>query len=461
MTTDIPRQPPSPDSRRAELASLRIPRGEESAPARREGPSTTGKLTWLFSVALAGAAGYLAAGQMTPPVPAFEVIRPVDPVAEPAGTLSATGYLQAVRKATIGFKMSGRLLERKADEGDRVAAGQLLARLDSSEQRAAVLRQEGVLEAGRAALAELTAGFRQEEIAKAASALEEARANRLRAERELRRVRDLHGKKAASRSQFDDAEALAMAARAAADAAGQQHSLMKRGPRAEQLDAARAQVKQAEALLSLARTQFQETELRAPFAGVILQKNADIGSMLMFGGLPGSASSAAEVFTLADLSEMEAEVDIAESSVSQVREGQPAELAADAVPDRKYRGVVSKVLPRANRQKAIVPVRVRVLDPDSRLRPDLSVKVTFLERARVTPQGPPRLQLPRTAVVQRAGTPVVFVLEGGRLHARAVALGPASGAQAEITTGLAPGEAVVLHPGPDVADGQPATESRR
>jgi HlyD family secretion protein len=394
-------------------------------------------------------------------VPAFEVFRPVDPVAEPASTLSATGYLQAVRKATIGFKLSGRLLERNVDEGDRVEAGQLLARLDSSEQRAAVLRQEGFLEATRAALAELTSGFRQEEIAKASSALEEARANRLRAEQELQRVRSLQSRKAASRSQLDDAEALANAARAAAEAARQQYSLMKRGPRVEHLDAARAQVKQAEAMLSLAKTQLAETELRAPFAGVILQRNADVGSMLMFGGIPGTASSAAEVFTLADLSEMEAEVDIAESSVSQVRQGQPAEFSADAVPDRKYRGVVSKVLPRANRQKAIVPVRVRVLDPDARLRPELSVKVTFLERARETASGPTPLRIPRSAVVQRAGLPAVFVLDGGRLHLRTVALGPASGAQAELTTGISPGEAIVVHPGPDTADGQLAAESKR
>ncbi|MBI4865946.1 MAG: efflux RND transporter periplasmic adaptor subunit [Candidatus Wallbacteria bacterium] len=223
--------------------------------------------------------------------------------------------------------------------------------------------------------------------------------------------------------------------------------------RPEQIAAARAQVKQAEALLDLTRTQLDETELRAPFPGTILEKRVEQGAMLLFGGPPGASSNAAEVFTLADLSEMEAEVDIAEASLFQVKEGQPAEVLADAVPDRKYTGTVSKVLPRANRQKAIVPVKVRLADPDEQLRPDMSVKVSFLEKKAEPRQGPAPLRIPSAAVRDRGGAKVVFLVREGRTELRVVELGKEQGSEVEVLRGLAQGDPIVANPGPDLAEG--------
>lgn len=441
------------ESRRADLASLRIARVDESSSANRKGASRWGQLFWLMSVVLAAAAGYVCAGQSGRSAATVDIVRVRAATAAPVGSLTATGYLQALRRTSIGFKMSGRLSERLVDEGDRVRAGQVLARLECREQKAALARQQAALDQARAALAELEAGFRKEEIEKARWALDEALAAQVRADQDLVRARDLYARKAAAKSALDEGEAASRGAKAAVEGARHQLEMMRSGMRPEQIAAARAQVKQAEALLDLTRTQLDETELRAPFPGTILEKRVEQGAMLLFGGPPGASSNAAEVFTLADLSEMEAEVDIAEASLFQVKEGQPAEVLADAVPDRKYTGTVSKVLPRANRQKAIVPVKVRLADPDEQLRPDMSVKVSFLEKKAEPRQGPAPLRIPSAAVRDRGGAKVVFLVREGRTELRVVELGKEQGSEVEVLRGLAQGDPIVANPGPDLAEG--------
>ncbi|MBI3890814.1 MAG: efflux RND transporter periplasmic adaptor subunit [Candidatus Wallbacteria bacterium] len=453
----IPTQGPA-DSRRAELASLRIHRTEDPAPRRRDGSSLGTQLFWFFSILLAAGAGYLAASQLPGRAAEIELVRAHSAASAAAGSLTATGYLQAKRRTSIGFKMSGRLTERLVDEGDKVKAGQVLARLDSREQAAAVARQQGALDQARAAAAEMEAGFRKEEIGKARWTLDQAKANQVKADQDLERLRGLFARKAAAKSQLEEDEAAARAARAAVETARQQLEMMTAGMRPEQIAAARANVKQQEALLDLAKTQFEECVLKAPFGGTILEKHVEQGSMLMFGGPPGGSSNAAEVFTLADLSELEAEIDIAEASLSQVHEGQPAEIVADAVPDKKYSGTLSKVMPRANRQKAVVPVKVRVASPDERLRPDMSVKVSFLEQKVEKQKGPPPLYIPRAAVRDKGGAKVVYLVRDGQVQLHVVELGKEQGAEIEVLRGLSPGDAMVANPSPDLAEGSKVHE---
>lgn len=446
------------DTRRAELASLRIHRVDEAAARGGGGLTWFSLFLWLLSVLGAGGAGWAAASRSPTAVQEIEIFRVRSAHAAPAGQLTATGYLQATRRTSVGFKTSGRMLERLVDEGDRVKAGQVLARLEAREQGAAVRRFEAALAASTAALAELEAGFRKEEVGKARWALDQAVASRVKAEQDLARARDLMARKAAFRSQLDEAEAAARGAKAAVETARQQLEMMNAGARPEQIDAARAQVKQSDALLELARTQASETELKAPFDGTILEKHAEVGTMLMFGGPPGGSANAAEIFTLADLSELEAEVDIAEASLAQVTEGQPAEVVADAIPDRRFAGIVTKVLPRANRQKAIVPVKVRITGPDARLRPDLSVKVSFLERKAEESKAPPAPKIPLAALQERGGAKVVFLVQEGELRLRVVEAGKADGGEVEIVKGLAPGDAVAARPAADWVEGRRVKE---
>ncbi|MBI2942792.1 MAG: efflux RND transporter periplasmic adaptor subunit [Candidatus Wallbacteria bacterium] len=441
------------ESRRADLASLRIARVDESSSANRKGASRWGQLFWLISVVLAAAAGYVCAGQSGRSAATVDIVRVRAATAAPVGSLTATGYLQALRRTSIGFKMSGRLSERLVDEGDRVRAGQVLARLECREQKAALARQQAALDQARAALAELEAGFRKEEIEKARWALDEALAAQVRADQDLVRARDLYARKAAAKSALDEGEAASRGAKAAVEGARHQLEMMRSGMRPEQIAAARAQVKQAEAMLEMANTQLDECSLRAPFDATILEKFAEEGSTLLFGGPPGSGSSAA-VFAVADLANLEAEVDIAEASLSQVREGQPAEISADAIPDRKYTGVLSKVLPRANRQKAIVPVKVRVTENDPRLRPDLSVKVTFMEqKTEQRDAAQPALRVPLSAVLDRSGAKAVFLVQDGVAKLRVIEAGKAAGDSVEVLGGLSAGDAVVARVPPDLADG--------
>ncbi len=438
------------ETRRADLASLKI--RHRDGPVR-EGSTLAGKLVWLLSVVAAAAGGYLAAGHFPAGGPTeVATFRVLGGAAPPAGTLTATGYLQARKRASIGFKISGRLSERLVEEGDQVKAGDVLARMDDREQRAAVDQYASALDAAKAALAELKAGFRKEEVGKAGSSLDQARANRIRAEQDLERIESLHARNAAIGSSLDEARAIALSARAAEATARHQLDMMKAGSRPEQVQAAAARARQAEAMLALARTQLVETALRAPFDGTILEKHAEVGATLLFGGPPGTGS-AAHVFTFADLTDMEAEIDIAESSLSRIQTGQLAEIVADAIPDRKYQGRLTKILPVANRQKAIVPVRVRVLETDKRLLPDMSVKVTFLEKqekAADTNQSP---RIPVAAVFDRAGARAVYLVRNGKLKLKVVTLGEVRGDQVEVTGGLTSGDRIVQAPAPAMSDG--------
>ncbi len=325
-----------------------------------------------------------------------------------AGTpiLTASGYVVARRQAVVSAKIQGRLEELRVEEGSEVRKGEILARLESSDFEAAVQRARAAVQRAEADLAE------QERLL--------AVAERLTAELVLA---------------VDQKEAAESRVRIA-----------------------RAQLAQQEAGLAFVEAQMQHTVIRAPFAGVVVKKMAEVGESVapIPPGVNISTSSGA-IGALADLATLEVEADVAEANVAKVAGGQPAEVTVEAIPDRRYKAVLRQVLPTADRTKATVMVKVTILDKDEDLKPEMSAKVTFLEpekEAEETPDEPaPVVLVPRQAVVSRGGRSVVFLVREGKVQERAVVLGTRRRGQVIVKDGLAGGETLVARPPDDLEDG--------
>ena len=326
-------------------------------------------------------------------------------VAPSAGTpiLTASGYVVARRQAVVSAKIQGRLEELLVEEGSEVRKGDILARLESFDFAAAVQRARAAVQRAEADLAE------QERLLRVAE--------RLTAEQVL--------------------------------AADQKEAAESR------VRIARAELAQQEADLAYVQAQMQYTVIRAPFAGVVLKKMAEVGESVapIPPGVNISTSSGA-IVVLADLETLEVEVDVAEANVAKVAGGQPAEVTVEAIPDRRYAAVLRQVIPTADRTKATVMVKVTILDKDEDLKPEMSAKVTFLEPEPES-EGDvgKRPKTPRRAVVSRGGRSVVFLVREGKVHERSVVLGTPRKRQVIITDGLAGGEILVARPPDDLEDG--------
>jgi len=329
-------------------------------------------------------------------------------VAPSAGTpiLTASGYVVARRQAVVSAKIQGRLEELRVEEGSEVAKGDILARLESSDFEAAVQRAEAAVQRAEADLAE------QERLLRVAE--------RLTAEQVLA---------------VDQKEAAESRVRIAT-----------------------AQLAQQEADLAYVQAQMQHTIIRAPFAGVVVKKMAEVGESVapIPPGVNISTSSGA-IVALADLETLEVEADVAEANVAKVASGQPAEVTVEAIPDRRYQAVLRQVLPTADRTKATVMVKVTILDKDEDLKPEMSAKVTFLEPesevGETSGEPAPVVLVPRRAVVSRGGRSVVFLVREGRVQERSVVLGTPRKGQVIIEDGLAGGETLVARPPDDLEDG--------
>ncbi|MFB3819550.1 MAG: efflux RND transporter periplasmic adaptor subunit [Candidatus Methylomirabilales bacterium] len=398
---------PAPRGAGPDLSGLKI---EERA--RGGGRRVPWRLLAAAAIVLAAGAAYALYARI--PVVEVAAVRAA-PAGRPA-VLNASGYVTPRRRATIAAKITGRVNEILAEEGMRVEAGQVLARLDDSDARARL----------RAAEAERTA---------IAAALAEHRVNLANAERDRRRWEELWKDGAVSEQGVDQARTAA-------------ESLKARIALAEE------QVRAAEARIRVAEQDLENTVIRAPFAGLVVSKDAQRGEMVSPISAGGGFTRTG-IATIVDMSSLEIEVDVNESSLARVRPGQPVLAALDAYPDWKIPGHVRTLIPTADRQKATVKVRVAFDRLDPRILPDMGVKVTFLG-----PEPPAgdasaaRAIVPRAAVRQEAGGAVAFVVRDGRVARRALALGQLRGSEQEVTAGLAEGEQVVVKGHEGLADGQ-------
>jgi HlyD family secretion protein len=374
--------------------------------------------------------------------------------------LNATGYVMAAHKIELASKSIGRVAWVGVEMGDKVKKDTVLVRLEDDEYRARVAQQQGLVDNAKAQLAELVAGSRPEDIAAAKARVDQAQAELANAEISLERLKGLESTKAVSRQQIDDADALVRGKRAAAETVRQQYELAKAGPRKETIDAQRATVRQLEGSLRLATIDLENTVIKSPVDATILARNVEVGEFVTT-GFVGDRGAKGFVVSLADLSDLRVELDISQDNFAKVSAKQRCWIVTDAYPDRKYEGVVDLISPEANRQKATIQVRVKVLNPDDLLKPDMNATVSFLAPKRAattqatgtaaTAAARPPIRIPATAVRDNA----VFVVENGKAVRRPVTANKiiANNNEVEIRNGLIGGEDLVLNPPDSLQDG--------
>lgn len=440
-----------------ELKSLRIDRN------RKRASESSGVVKWiaiaLLFVALTAGAIY-AYGAFTKPTE-VDVLRVRAAAAGDAARtgdviLNATGYIVAAHKIQLAAKVVGKVAWIGVEKGDLVKKDQPLVRLEDDEYRAQVQQARGGLANLEAALARALNGSRPEEVAKAKADLDNARASEVNAKITLDRTRKLVEEGVFPKQNLDDAQAKFDSAAAQTTALTRTYDLVKIGPRREDIDSARALVEQAKGQLALAETQLSNTIIRAPVNGTILERNVEIGEFVTT-GMVGDKGAKGYVASLADLNDLKVELDINQNDFAKLVSKQKGVVTTDAFPDRKYSGIIDEVSPEANRQKATVQVKVKILEPDQFLRPEMNASVAFVSDAKPAAQGDavkPSLTIPNSAL--RNG--VVFVIAGGRAVHRAVKTGNtvtlAGGGQGvQIKDGLIGGEDLILAPPAALKDG--------
>jgi len=295
--------------------------------------------------------------------------------------LNATGYVMAAHKIEVASNVVGKVAWVGVEKGDRVQYGQPLVRLEDEEYRAQVLQAEGNFENLMARLAALEHGSRPEEIAKAKADVDSAKADMENYDASLERWRRLAKDGVAPKQALDDAKAKYDSQAGRVVSLERIYELARLGPRKEEIDAARAQVKQARGALQYARTQLENTIIRAPVSGTILERNVEKGEFVTT-GFVGDRGAKGYVVSLADLNDLEVELDINQNDFARLRPNQQAVVTTDAYPDRRYFGYIREISPEANRQKATVQIKVKIEKPDQFLRPDMNASVAFQEALR-------------------------------------------------------------------------------
>ncbi|WP_183347671.1 efflux RND transporter periplasmic adaptor subunit [Geomonas paludis] len=328
-------------------------------------------------------------------------------------SLNASGYVVAQRKAAVASKATGRLEWLGVEEGSVVREGQLLARLENRDVAA---------QKGQAAAT----------LSVARDTLEQAKVERTDAARALSRAKELIGQGIIAQADYDTAEARYQRAAAA-------------------VAAAQANIGGAQSALRGAEASLDYTLIRAPFDGVVLTKNADVGDIVS--PLAAAANAKAAVVTMADMGSLQVEADVSESNLGKVKVGQPCEIVLDALPDVRFRGALYTIVPTADRSKGSVMVKVRFLDKDRRILPEMSAKVAFLERELRQGEATPRVGLPPAAVVHRDGKDYVFKVVKDRAVLTPVVLGGKLGDLVQVSSGVNAGERIVTKPLDQVRDG--------
>jgi RND family efflux transporter MFP subunit len=392
------------EAKNADLSALRINRAADSAPPAPD------RRRWLVIGAIAIGAIVLIAvllrigGGLGSAVPVhLTPATMVSPVRSGA-VMIASGYVVAQRKAAVASKGTGRLVYLGVVEGDRVRSGQVIARIEDADVRAQLAQAQANLALSRAELRD--------------------------AERSLVREKTLMDSNFSSQATYDAAET--------------------------RLERVKAGIAVAQASLQSAEVALENTVIRAPFAGTVLTKNADVGEVVA--PLAGSTFSKSAVVTIADLTSLQVEADVAESNLETISPGQPCEIVLDAYPDVRYPGDVAKIVPTADRAKATVQVKVAFRSYDGRVLPEMSAKVHFLPRpSRVAVDTQPVLVVPGTAVVERNARSVVFVVEGGRAVEVTVVVGRQVGSSVAVREGLRPGVQVVDSVGASLRNGTKVT----
>jgi HlyD family secretion protein len=436
----------------AELKDLKIDRS-----ARRPRGGSRWATAWIVAgvLLLAGLGAWELLSSKVNAAPLVEVRRvsAVSAASAPEGiVLNATGYIVAAHKIELAAKVIGKVNWIGVDKGDRVREGQVLVRLEDDEYQAYVAQAKGQLASLQARLDEALHGSRPEEVAQALANLNSAKADLQNAKVSLERARNTVGEKLGSLQSLDDAQGRYDSAVHKADALEKAYELVKLGPRQEEIDSLRGQVEQAKGALAYAETNLANTIIRAPVTGTILERAVEKGEFVTT-SFVGDRGAKGYVVSIADLNDLEVELDISQNDFSKLHSGQHGTVTTDAYPDVKYDGYIKEISPEANRQKATVQIKVKVVKPDEHLRPEMNASVGFLaDRKAETAAGAvakPVIIVPARAVHDNA----VFVVLDGKAVRRAGRTGAASSQGVRIEEGLIGGEDIIVSPPPELKDG--------
>ena len=392
-----------------DLSKLTISRDQKAFSGKKTGR----KKWWIIAaiiVVIGGAAVALRGGGGTQQVESGIVAS-----AYPSQTitaLNATGRVSAQRKAAVSTKATGRLEFLGVQEGSVVKAGEILARIENRDVSATLDQAQAALRAARANVEQGMAELRD-------------------AESNLKRSEDLANKNFISSASLDTAKARFDKARAA-------------------VASLNGAIGVAQANVRATSVAVEQTLIRAPFDGVVLTKNANVGDIIT--PFSSAADSKGAVVNMADMSTLEVEADVSETSLSKITVAQPVEIQLDAFPDLRLLGKVSRIVPTVDRSKATVLVKVEFVEKDKRILPDMSAKVSFLSRELKPDERKSVIAVQPTAVVKRDGKDVLFLIDNNAARQVTVTVGNKIGDLVQVS-GVKPGDKVVLTPSEKVKDG--------
>jgi multidrug resistance efflux pump len=292
--------------------------------------------------------------------------------------LEAKGYIVPRQQILVSPKVSGMIVKLDVEEGRRVNKGDVLAILESTEYEAERARADANVRSMQKKLDELVNGSRPEEIRQAEAEIAEAEAELVQLQADWRRTGELRKRNSVTEQEFELAESKYLAQKQKIRRLTAALELWKAGTRQERIDAAAADLDQAKAELTKAEWRLDNCTVKAPISGTILKKNAEEGGIVN----PIAPQGNFSVCEMADLSDLEVDLNVSERDISVVKVGQKCRVRTDAWPDRVYDGVVSRLMPIADRAKAAIPVRVKVRVPAEEegvyLKPEMGAIVTFL-----------------------------------------------------------------------------------
>ena len=366
--------------------------------------------------------------------------------------LNATGYIVAHHKIQVASKVVGKVAWIGVEKGDKVREGQVIVRLEDDEYRAQLRQATGNASALEARLLELNNGSRPEEIQVAKANLESAQAELVNAKINLERVQKLVDAKVAARQQLDDAQAKYDNQVARVASLERTFELARLGPRKEVIQQVQGQITQAKGQVDFYQTQLNNTIIRAPSTGTILERIVEKGEFVTT-GFVGDRGAKGYVVSMADLMDLQVELDINQADFARLDRRQKGVLTTDAYPDRKYEVIIAEIAPEANRQKATVQVKVKVLNPDEYLRPEMNASVAFISEDKpvsgtVSPSKP-MIYVPATAVREGA----VFIVLNGKAIRRTVKTTGATAQGLRVEDGLIGGEDIIAAPTAEIKEG--------
>lgn len=379
-------------------------------------PSGSKKTGWIVAIFLVLIVVAVAVFALRPKADAVEVMTVHAATKDtPATLLNASGYVTPRRRSTIAAKITARVTNVYTDEGMRVKAGQVLATLDDSDAKVRLNSAKADLDAAKAQLADLEV-------------------NLANAETELRRTEQLVKQGISTQQALDLARTSVNSYKA-------------------RIVSTRGQIGSAEKRVDVAQQDVDNCIVRSPYAGLIVSKDAQVGEMVSPISAGGGFTRTG-IATIVDMDSLEIEVDVNESYIARVKDGQPVNAILDAYPDWNIPSKVRTIIPTADRQKATVKVRITFDQLDPKILPDMGVKVSFLDEKKDETKKVNQTYIPKQSILVDSGSPVVFIYREGKAERRAIKVGGTRGDDQEVIAGLTEGDQLIVRTAEKLHDGQ-------